>query len=182
MIRRSYDQSDVLEKDFFNEVFDESFSLVAFIMNRFMVDHFIRAGRALVESDYESLIIFAVLAHQNVAHMMRPGSFPGDVLTERGRLPDMEGGLRSLRLRDLTQITGLPRETVRRKLKRLEGWRLIMRVGAGWQASTARVESDLREFTRESVYRFLNCGREIGAAFADVRNKRQPPTQKIKVG
>ncbi len=159
-----------LKKDM-EEAFDESFSLVAFVMNRFLVDHFIRAGRMLVNNDYDALVIWATLAHQNVVHLMPPGSIPSEVLTETGELPDVEQRLNPLRLRDLAQITGIPRETVRRKLSDLEKLHLVMRVGPGWQVSVERLNPDLREFTRESVYRFMACSREIEAAFDQVRKK-----------
>ena len=45
-----------------------------------------------------------------------PGSLPSVVLDDRGRLPANAEGLRPLRQRDVVQITGIPRETVRRKL------------------------------------------------------------------
>ena len=177
MIRRQDVRLGVLKKDI-DEAFDESFSLVAFVMNRFLVDHFIRAGRILVDNDYDALVIWGTLAHQNVVHLMPPGTIPSEVLSETGELPDVEQRLKPVRLRDLAQITGIPRETVRRKLGDLEGRRLVMRVGVGWQVSVERLNPDLREFTRESVYRFVACGREIEAAFAQVRKKAGGPRDK----
>jgi hypothetical protein len=101
-----------------DKAFDGAFSIVAFIINRFIIDHLLRCGRQLTGGDFEALVIWGVLAHQNVAHLMPPGSLPTAVLGEDGRLAEGLDRLRPLRLRDVAQITGIPRETVRRKLLR----------------------------------------------------------------
>lgn len=65
------------------------------------------------------------------------------------KAPDPE--LRPLRQRDLSRITGIPRETVRRKLLKLEreGW--IRRQGPCWVLNRDRIDPELREFSRESA-------------------------------
>ena len=150
-----------------DKAFDGAFSIVAFVMNRFIVDHMLRTGRRLTGDDFEALVIWGVLAHQNVAHLMPPGSLPTAILTEKGRLADGIQGLRPLRLRDIAQITGIPRETARRKLERLAADRFVQRRPDGWVVSAERVETDLREFTRESVFRLLAVADEIMAALKD---------------
>jgi hypothetical protein len=151
-----------------DRAFDQAFSLVAFVMNRFIVDHMLRSGRRLTGNDFEALVIWGVLAHQNVAHLMPPGSLPTAILTEKGRLAGAAiEGLRPLRLRDIAQITGIPRETTRRKLARLEAERYVQHRADGWVVSMERVEPDLREFTRESVYRLLAVADEIMVALLD---------------
>jgi hypothetical protein len=150
-----------------DKAIDRAFSIVAFSMNRFIIDHMLRSGRRLTGNDFEALVIWGVLAHQNVAHLMPPGSLPTAILTETGRLADATDGLRPLRLRDIAQITGIPRETARRKLERLAAARYVERRPDGWVVSTERLEPELREFTRESVYRMLSAADEIMAALKD---------------
>ena len=149
------------------KAFDRAFSLVAFVMNRFIVDHLLRSGRLLTGNDYEALVIFAVLAHQNVAHLMPPGSMPSAILNEKGRLGSDPQRLRPLLLRDIAQITGIPRETARRKLERLATDRYVRRTPHGWVVSEERIEPDLRDFTRESIDRLLAVADEIRAALKD---------------
>lgn len=144
-----------------DRAFDAAFSLVAFTLNRYLVDHMLRAARQLTEGDLEMLVLMGVLAHQNVTHLMPPGSVPTEVLAEDGRVPDDAQRLRPLRLRDLTAITGIPRETARRKLEKLAHLRLAERRGRGWAISTERFETDLREFTRESTRRMLAAADEV---------------------
>jgi hypothetical protein len=150
----------------YNKAFDGAFSLVAFIMNRHLIDHMLRAARLLDDGDLESLILWGILAHQNVAHLMPPGSMPAAVLTETGNLPDVEVHLRPLLLRDLSSIAGIPRETARRKLERLARQGFVERAGRAWVVSTQRLEPELREHTRDSVKRLLAAADEVHAALA----------------
>lgn len=144
-----------------DQAFDAAFSLVAFSMNRYVIDHMLRAARQFTDGDFEMLVLWAVLAHQNVTHLMPPGSMPSTVLTDGGRVPDDVKRLKPLLLRDLTAITGIPRETVRRKLEKLAALRFVERRGRAWVISTDRFEPDLRDFTRESTRRMLAAADEI---------------------
>jgi hypothetical protein len=151
----------------FEAAFDRGFSLAAFIMNRHLIDHFVRTSRHF-DLDFESIVIWGVVAAQNTAHLLPPGSRPSTRLTPTGRLPEAEyAKLRPLRLRDVTQITGVPRETARRKLRALgaAGW--IVETEAGWVINRDRVDPDLREFTRESVRRFLGAAGDVNAVLLD---------------
>lgn len=151
----------------FEEAYDGAFSIVAFATNRYLVDHMLRVGRLLTQNDNEAMVIWGVLAHQGVAHLMPPGLLPSAILSERGRVVSNENQIKPLRLRDITAITGIPRETARRKLAQLELNHLVRKVPAGWIVSTDRIESDLRAFTRESVMRLLAVADEIMAALRD---------------
>jgi predicted transcriptional regulator len=151
----------------FDVAFDRGFSLAAFIMNRHLLDHFVRVSRHF-NLDFESVVIWGVVAAQNAAHLMPPGSLPSTRLTTAGRLPRADvAQVRPLRLRDVTQITGVPRETVRRKLRALveAGW--LVETEAGWVVNRDRFEPELREFTRESMRRFLAAAAEVTAVLLD---------------
>jgi hypothetical protein len=151
----------------FDRAFDRAFVVAAFVVNRHLVDHMLRVGRELMLNDYEALLVWGVLAHQNIAHLLPPGALPSAVLDDRGLLGGAAAGLRPLRLRDLVQITRLPRETVRRKLARLAEHRWIERTPQGWLSSGARLEPTLREFTRETVRRFLATADELARILRD---------------
>ena len=147
----------------FDEAFDRAFSLVAFQVNRHLIDHMLRCAREL-RVDFESLVIWGVLSHQNVAHLLGPGTPPGSGLDARGRAPHAAGDLRPVRIRDLAQITGLPRETIRRKLLRLQEDGRVRQVASGWVYDGRPIEPELREFTRGSVRRLRATAREIDDA------------------
>lgn len=146
---------------------EAAYSVLAFTMNRSVIDHMLRSARRF-GGDYERLILWGTLAHLNVAHLMPPGSLPSTLLDGAGSVPDAAARLRPVRASDLAQITGIPRETARRKLAALErdGW--VLRTDAGWLLDVARVDPELRGFTLESIRRFLQAARAMQAAIDDV--------------
>jgi hypothetical protein len=131
-----------------------AFGLLAFTMNRFIVDHVIRAAR-LFDNDTESLIIFGMLAHLNIVHLLPPGSRPRTTLDSRGRVPNPQSKLRPVRLRDLAQITGRPRETIRRKLEQLRKRGRVLRLPDGWVYDVSSIDKDMLALTMDSVSRFI---------------------------
>lgn len=145
-------------KDFENR-FDRSFGLIAFVSNRHLLDHMRRITVEL-HLDLETAFIWGTLCNLNVAAQLPPGVNPNKALTETGRIP--EGTLRPVRLVDLSQITGLPRETVRRKLERLlEAGKVMRDDNGGWTIDPASVDLSLRDFTKESAVRLLSAATEI---------------------
>lgn len=147
--------------------FGRAFGLVAFIMNRHLVDHMIRSTRKF-KIDYQTLMLWGVLAHQNCAHLFPPGSLPSKILNDRGRISDRtEATLRPLRLRHLAEIAGVPRETTRRKLNVLRDLGFITEVKEGWVVDPEKIDSDVREFTLESTRRFLAAATEVTRALRD---------------
>lgn len=134
--------------------FRRAFGILAFTMNRFIVDHVIRAAR-LFDNDTETLILFGMLAHLNVVHLLPPGSSPGTTLDSRGRVPDSQRNLRPVRLRDLAQITGRPRETVRRKLEQMRAAGRVLRLRDGWVYDASSIDADMQALTLDSVRHFL---------------------------
>ena len=134
--------------------FDSAFGLVAFALNRYIVDHLLRFARQF-GPDYQMLVVWGVVAHQCVIHHVPAGSRPSTVLAPDGLLKTPDAELRPVRQRDLSQITGIPKETVRRKLLKLEreGW--LRRQGPGWVLNRDSIDPELREFSRESAKRLL---------------------------
>lgn len=144
----------------FDAAFDQSFALIAFAMNRHLIDHMVRAVREL-DVDFESLVIWGLLSHLNVAHLVPPGTAPRSTLDERGRFGGKIDSFRPQRLRDLEQISRLPRETIRRKLVKLEEKGYVERVDDGWLYCRAPIEPKLREFNRETLRRTLALHSEL---------------------
>jgi hypothetical protein len=143
--------------------FGRAFSLIAFTMNRFVVDQIIRGARHF-DNDIEAMILFATVAHLNVAHLMLPGSGPKDVLGPDGVLLDAQPRLRAVRLRDLEQIAGRPRETIRRKLEILEARGRLLRREDGYVFNVNTVDPAMHALTIDGVRRFMDASRVIAAA------------------
>ncbi|HEX5639857.1 MAG TPA: hypothetical protein VFX81_08650 [Burkholderiaceae bacterium] len=164
------DEREAVPVDRLEASFARAFGLVAFIMNRHLVDHMIRSARQF-KIDYQTLVLWGVLAHQNCAHLFPPGSLPSKVLDDQGRLPDpQKATLRPLRLRHLSEITGVPRETTRRKLKVLNDLGWITEVKEGWLVDPQKIGPDVRDFTLESARRLLAASAEVTRA---LRNAEQ---------
>jgi hypothetical protein len=140
-----------------------AFSLIAFTMNRFVVDQIIRGARHF-DNDIEAMILFATVAHLNVAHLMPPGSSPESVLGADGVLLDAQPRLRAVRLRDLAQIVGRPRETIRRKLEILEAWGRLLRRADGYVLNVTSIDPAMNALTVDAARRFMDASRVIAAA------------------
>jgi len=143
-----------------------AFSLIAFTMNRFVVDQIIRGARHF-DNDIEAMILFATVAHLNVVPLMPPGSSPNSVLGADGVLLDAQPRLRAVRLRDLAQITGRPRETVRRKLEILEARGRLLRRADGYVLNVATVDPAMNALTVDGARRFMDASRVIAAALRE---------------
>ena len=138
--------------DDFDLRFQRGFGLLAFSVNRHVVDHMRRICIEL-SMDLEMVQIWGTLAHMNVLPNLALGADPMAVLNELGR-----NSLSSvpIRLSQLSQITGLPRETVRRKLERLRDMGKVERSSDGrWvYRDTGVTDADV-EFTRKTVLQLL---------------------------
>ncbi|QDX82268.1 hypothetical protein B9N43_14065 [Denitratisoma sp. DHT3] len=143
----------------FEARFDHAFAMVAFVANRYLVSHM---RRVMVELgvDLESAFIYGTLGMLNIAAEMPPGTAPSSILEESGQLP--EDRVHPVRLSDLSQVAGLPRETVRRKLEKLRSLGKIERTADGaWQVCRVEADSVSRAFTRETVVRLLATAQEV---------------------
>lgn len=105
--------------------------------------------------DLGSLVIWGLLASRNVAHLLPPGILPAEVLDDGGQPREKPMQLRPLRIRDIAQATRIPRETVRRKLEKLQRAGRVVRTRAGWTYNPESVDGPLREFTKETIRRHL---------------------------
>lgn len=144
--------------DDFDQRFEKTFSMVAFACNRHLVDHMRRIVNRL-DIDLESAMLWGLVAHLGVAHAIRPGAEPSDLLASDGFLL---GALRPVRLADLVQVSGLPKETVRRKLgKLLEKGKLGRTEDGGWMVLREGVDESTYEFTRETVKQLLQTARVV---------------------
>lgn len=143
----------------FEQQFERSFGLLAYVCNRFIVNHMRRVMSEL-QTDLESSFILGTLAQLNVAAQWGGRFDRASILDDSGVVPDLQ--LMPIKLGNLSQITGLPRESVRRKLEKL---RLLGKVeraeDGGWHLNKATYDNDFRAFTRETVRRLLSTATEL---------------------
>jgi hypothetical protein len=148
----------------FEVAFDRNFALVGFIVNRFLVHHMLRMARQ-TDGDLESLIIWNALGLQNTASLLGPGVRPLNPLSPDGLFPDSLLRANGLRSSDLAQITGIPRETVRRKLERLQASGRVQRNEDGrWHVVAAAMTKEMRDFMRDTARNFCETAEQLRAS------------------
>lgn len=150
----------------FEQRLDKAFGMVAFAANRHLIDHMRRITREL-DVDLETAMIWGTLAHLNVSQAYAPGVPPHELLAG-GRLA--QGILNPVRQADVVQVCGLPRETVRRKLAKLEAMGRVRRLDDGrWSLVPEAVDAHVHEFTRETVRRLMQTAEHIERILEQVR-------------
>lgn len=156
----------------FDARFQRAFGLLAFSVNRHIVDHMRRLGSELF-TDPESAQIWGTLAHMNVLPNLPLDANPMDVLDELGRNRKIE--LSPVRLTELAQITGLARETVRRKLELLRAHGKVERGEDGrWVHLQSGVGEIEIEFTRKTVLQLLKTAQTLLTVLDTVEIKPTP--------
>lgn len=98
---------------------DRKNSLATATLHRPLVLYLWRLARELTDGDFEALVIWCELADGGVNE--------SDARSDGAQAP-------ALRAKELADRTGIPRETVRRKLESLATRGYVLRSGAGWLA------------------------------------------------
>jgi hypothetical protein len=125
------------------------------LLEEFILWH-MNCTRAMFDGDIDCALILGEIAHYNRQIHFARGH------TERVKgdgAPDAP--LSPANIRGISRATGIPRETVRRKVQRLaqQGW---LRVGPEWQLFATPPDSP--EFERETLIRFLEVSAAVCAS------------------
>jgi IclR helix-turn-helix domain len=107
-------------------------AVITVALTRPLVGHLNGVARRLTGGDFEALVLWCEVAHSSVAHLLAPGADSAALLDCLARLAAEPALARPTTLRDLTAVTGIPRETARRKLDRLVAQGHLRREAAGW--------------------------------------------------
>jgi hypothetical protein len=134
---------------------------LSYLIGRFVTDHLVRVHQ-LFEGDLTAAVVLATIAQHNVQRFydeVARASEPGlDRMVDRGEhLPH----LRHCNALSVSAATGIPRETVRRKVRWLEqkGW---IHVGERRQLEMSRsVAAHFSGFDAAMIDRFELCAREV---------------------
>lgn len=152
-----------LSSEQFDAAFERGFGLMAFVLNRHIMNHMRRICVEL-DMDPETALTWGTLAHMNNLPHLPLNADPIDVLNEVGMKRD--AALQPIRLAQLAQITGLPRETVRRKLERLRALGKVDRdESGGWFYVRSGIGASEREFTQRTLIDFLQTTESLRALF-----------------
>jgi IclR helix-turn-helix domain len=116
-------------------------SVITVVLTRPLVGHLHGIARQLTDGDFEALVLWCEVAHGSVSHLVSPGAEVAVLLDCLGRVAAQPGLARPVMLRDLAAGTGIPRETVRRKLERLATRGHLRREAGGWVIGPDRLSS-----------------------------------------
>ena len=132
------------------------FGQLAFATNRFLLDH-MRRIRQVFEMDLDVAFVFGSLAHLNLFHGLHPHLAAGEAITVR------DGHrFNPVRLRDVVQVTQLPRETVRRHLMKLEHETKVYQPEEGhWCIRAEAISPEMAQETRQTISRLLETAAEL---------------------
>ena len=134
---------------------------VSYLLGRFMTEHLVRVNQAF-DGDLTAAVVLGVIAHYNLRRFydeVAAGSSEGlHALLARGAHRDF---LRPCNAMSVSASTGIPRETVRRKIAWLvdKGW--IQKAGRDKLVVTPKARQDFAEFDLEALERFYDTASRI---------------------
>lgn len=156
----------------FDEKFLASFGKIAFVTNRFIIHH-MRRMMAEIDLDAESAIVWGLLGQMNVAHSIHYKKSEQRQFDDDGKVA-LRPEMKSVRLTDLIQVTGLPRETVRRKLKILEEkGKVIQTQNRQWRILESGVDAEAIEFTKATTRLLLETARDVAHLLNQADKEKQ---------
>jgi hypothetical protein len=140
-------------------VYERRSRYVSMVMSSFMLRHLRRLYHAFA-SDLVAPIILGEIAHYNVGHQFAQKGFPTDAGFSLDGRP--AGEFRPCNAFSISEATGIPRETVRRRVQVYvrRGW-LVRRQG-GLVVSPTLAEAFLPMFNLVTVKDFLATGVRLG--------------------
>jgi DNA-binding transcriptional regulator YhcF (GntR family) len=145
----------------------------SFLVGRFMVEHLARVHRAF-DGDLATALVLGTIGQYNATRFFEgPAAAspePADVLIARGEhLPH----LRPCNAMSVASSTGIPRETVRRKIKWLvaQGW--VEQVGRDKLYITRKASEHFAEFDHDTMERFAALMSSVSAT-AERRSRSKP--------
>ena len=106
--------------------------VLAVVLSRPLIGHLQHLAQKVTEGDFETLVIWGELAHRSLAHLLPDPGDPQQLQAGLSRLDKDPDQARPVPLCTLADASGIPRETVRRKLERLAALGHARRLQGGW--------------------------------------------------
>jgi hypothetical protein len=146
--------------------FDRHYPQLTYEAGLFMVAYLRR-----VHAEFEGDITAAIVLGEIAQHNMRP--FMKELLPKSGKdsaalATDelVEASIRRCNMLSVAEASGIPRETVRRKVDKLVKLGFVTRDGGGGLAVTRKVGRHFREFDRETMLGLVELAERIHGMLA----------------
>lgn len=161
--------------------YERAFGLLAFTANRHLINHMRRLCIDL-GTDLDTAFIWGTLAHLNVLPNLPLNAHPMTFLNELGLKADSK--IHPIRLAELAEITGIPRETIRRKLNNLSALGKVKKTPDGrWIYLSSGIGVAERLFTKETILQLLRTAQALNSLLSQVDvSKESPPSTEAKGG
>jgi hypothetical protein len=146
--------------------FDRHYLLLTYEAGLFMVGY-LRRVHAEFEGDITAAIVLGEIAQHSARRFMkeilpRSGKDAASVATDEV----IEASIRRCNMLSIAQASGIPRETVRRKVDKLVGKGFVSRDAKGGLAVTRKVGRHFREFDRETMEGLVDLAERIRSMVA----------------
>lgn len=127
---------------------------LTFAINDMFLAHLIRLYKAF-DGDLESCIVLGEIAHYNTCHL-----FP-DKSTRKHDLNEVHKTFKGCNAHSISLSSGIPRETVRRKIKKLMGIGYLTLNEKKQLIITQKPAKELGEFSKETLHKFMDFIEEL---------------------
>lgn len=150
-----------------SDKFERNQQYVAYLLSEFTVPHLVRLVRRY-EGDVLMAIVLGEIAQHNVRRFFESPEVQADPSRHAAVLdPSQQEGLMSTcNALSISRSTGIPRETVRRRVEELvrRGW--VRRDGRGHLRVETGLAQHFDQFSREHVEHFLRTAQRLNALVA----------------
>lgn len=143
------------------EAFDRHYAEVTYHVGVFMMEY-LRRLNAEFEGDLALAIVLGEIAHHSSRRIFRE-ALPASGKDAKALLTDdfVAANLRRCNMLSVSQASGVPRETVRRKVEKLIGLGLVSRAADGTLAMTRKAGTHFRGFDRELMQGLLELAERV---------------------
>lgn len=143
-----------------SEIFDRHPREITVLLGWFVTGHLLRLYK-LFDGDLVAVMILGEIAHHNICNY-----FTGTGLAHRNETMDWnksapESNLEPCNSLSISEATGIPRETCRRKVKELCQRGFIERHPEGGYTICPRLSEYFREFNRDTFARWMAVAEDI---------------------
>jgi hypothetical protein len=165
-VRRQQD-AEVKTENLFLEAYKRNYVRAQYISVHMLAEHLADCCR-FFGGDLQSLLIIGIVGQKYLYELLKSG-VEGD-FADGDPLPVLDN--MAINATSLSAVTGIPRETVRRKLEELaaKGW--IERDVGGWRIKVdegQRARNDLAELDKRAMVRFAKLAADLSALVATSR-------------
>lgn len=143
------------------ESLDRHYSEATYNVGVFMMNY-LRRLYAEFDGDLALVIVLGEIGHHSARRIIRE-ALPASGKDARSLLTDefVAANIRRCNMLSVAEASGIPRETVRRKVDKLIRMGFVSRAGDGTLAVTRKVGTHFREFDRQAMQEILELSERL---------------------